>query len=102
MSAPGWNAATRTCARPNRSRSACSSSPARAVWSCTRISTMPCARAAVSIRDTLDRLVPMTRAMSSWERPSRKYIRAALISDIRSRGAGIVTQVLVNHWREHG
>ena len=80
-SAPGRKAATRTCARPNCSRSACSSSPARAVWSCTRISTMPCARAAVSIRDTLDRLVPSTRATSSCDRPSRKYIRAALIKD---------------------
>ena len=57
-SAPGRKAATRTCASPKCSRSACSSSPARAVWSCTRISTMPCARAADSIRDTFDRLVP--------------------------------------------
>ena len=58
---------------------------------------MPCARAADSIRDTFDRLVPSARATSSCDRPSRKYIRAALISAARSRGAGIVTPILVNH-----
>ena len=40
---------------------------ARTVWSCTRISTMPCARAADSIRETFDRLVPSARATSSCD-----------------------------------
>jgi hypothetical protein len=66
-------------------RSAFSSSFTRDVWSCTRISTMPCAWAAVSIRETFERLVPSARATSSCDRPSRKYIRAALISAARSR-----------------
>ena len=41
--------------------------------------------------------VPSARATSSCDRPSRKYMRAALISAARSRGAGIVRQVLVSH-----
>ena len=67
---PGAAWATRTSRSPNVARSSSSSSWTRPSGSLIRISTMPCFCASVSMRETFERLVPMSSAISACDRPS--------------------------------
>ena len=62
--------ATRTSERPNVAASFSSSSRRRPDGSWIRISTIPCRCASASIRDTLERLVPIAAATSACDLPS--------------------------------
>ena len=66
---PTW--ATRTSRSPKVSRIFSSSWCSRPAGSWMRISTMPCLSASLSIRETLERLVPSAVATSACERPWR-------------------------------
>jgi hypothetical protein len=69
---PEPKASTCASARLKRRRRVRSSSTSRRTGWVMRISTMPCSRAALSMRETLDRVVPSISAISACERWSTK------------------------------